>query len=77
MLGWQPLVTSWLHTLPATFTEAHKELISSLYHRMVPPCLDFVRKAGFKVQNLKTCLQLQLLNSVASTVADRNGLSPI
>lgn len=52
MLGWQPLLTSWLNTLPATFTEALKELITSLYHRMVPACLDFVRKGGFKVNTL-------------------------
>ena len=49
MLGWQPLLTSWINTLPSTFTQPLRELLVSLYHRMVPSCLDFVRKAGFKV----------------------------
>ena len=49
MLGWDPLLTSWLNTLPPTFTESLRELIVSLYHRMVPSSLDFVRKSGFKV----------------------------
>ena len=48
MLGWQPLMDSWLNTLPDTITDKHKELISSLYLRMVPCCLDFVKKSGFK-----------------------------
>ena len=55
MLGWHPLLTSWLYTLPPTFTDTLRELIVSLYHRMVPPCLDFVRKAGFKVHTC-TCM---------------------
>lgn len=48
MLGWQPLLTSWLNTLPPTITDDLKELIEELYLRIIPPCLDFVRKAGFK-----------------------------
>ena len=49
MLGWQPLMESWINTLPATITDKNKELITELYTRMVPPCLNFVRKGGFKV----------------------------
>lgn len=51
MLGWQPLMQSWLNTLPATITDANKELITELYTRMLPCCLNFVRKSGFKVRN--------------------------
>ena len=50
MLGWKPLMQSWINTLPPTLTEEHKDLIISLFTRMVPSCLDFVRKSGFKVQ---------------------------
>ena len=53
MLGWQPLVKSWLNTLPSTVTEDHKKLISDLYYGMIPSTLDFVRKSGFKVSCLK------------------------
>ena len=49
MLGWQPLVKSWLNTLPATINEQHKQLLADLYYNMVPASLDFVRKSGFKV----------------------------
>ena len=48
MLGWQPLVKSWLNTLPPAITDDLRELISDLYLRTVPPCLDFVKKANFK-----------------------------
>ena len=50
MLGWEPLVKSWINVLPPAFTDEMKELISEMYLRMAPPCLDFIRKAGFKVQ---------------------------
>ena len=49
---------SWMNTLPPTLTEEHKDLIVSLFTRMVPSCLDFVRKSGFKVQ-LIYCRPLQ------------------
>lgn len=49
MLGWLPLVQSWLNTLPVAITDANKELITQLYTRMIPCCLNFVRKSGFKV----------------------------
>lgn len=46
-LGWQPLLRSWLNTLDAALG-TFKDLVSDLYLRMLQPCLDFVRKAGFK-----------------------------
>ena len=46
-LGWHPLLKSWLNTLD-TVLGNHKELVSDMYLRMLQPCLDFVRKAGFK-----------------------------
>ena len=55
MLGWEPVHRSWVNTLPGTLTEENKTLISSLYNRFVPACIDFVRKAGFKV---RTCVSI-------------------
>ena len=49
MLGWQPLVQSWLNTLPSSINEGHRKLIAELYYGMLPACLDFVSKSGFKV----------------------------
>ncbi|CAL8266095.1 unnamed protein product [Lota lota] len=45
MLGWQPLLVSWLATLPSTVSDMHQELISGLFHRVLPACLQLIRKA--------------------------------
>ncbi|XP_070569551.1 dynein axonemal heavy chain 7-like isoform X2 [Ptychodera flava] len=48
MLGWRPIMVSWLKETPSTFTEMHKKIISDMFDRMVPACLQFVRKGGVK-----------------------------
>lgn len=45
MLGWRPHLLSWLNTLPATVTAAHKDLINALFDRILPACLQLIRKA--------------------------------
>ena len=49
MLGWRPLLLSWLNTLPKTLKEDNKELIRDLFDRMETALLQFIRKGGFKV----------------------------
>ena len=49
MLGWRPLLLSWLNTLPKTLKEDNKELIRDLFERMQDALLQFIRKSGFKV----------------------------
>lgn len=51
MLGWKPLVQSWLNTMPDTITQESKDMMMELYTRMIPCCLNFVRKSGFKVRS--------------------------
>ena len=51
MLGWKPLLVSWLHTLPHTLKEENIELVKDLFDRMEEALLQFVRKGGFKVTN--------------------------
>ena len=42
-LGWEPLLTSWVKTLPACLAPHHDKL-RNLFGWLVPPCLRFVRK---------------------------------
>ncbi|XP_041928965.1 dynein heavy chain 7, axonemal isoform X2 [Alosa sapidissima] len=45
MLGWRPVMVSWLNTLPCTVKPHHKELLGGLFDRMLPSCLQLIRKA--------------------------------
>lgn len=45
MLGWRPLMLSWLNTLPATVSASHKDLITALFDRLLPTCIQLIRKA--------------------------------
>jgi len=52
-LGWRPLFKSWLHTLPLTFCEEHKRILSDMFERFVDPCLALVRKRAKVVHLLR------------------------
>lgn len=49
MLGWRPLMVSWLNTLPEGVTEEIKEVITELFDRMIIPVQQWLRKGGAKV----------------------------
>ena len=43
-LGWRPLFKSWLFTLPATFNDNYKGILTELFERFVDPMIACVRK---------------------------------
>jgi dynein heavy chain len=50
-LGWEPLLFSWLNTLPPLVPNEVKEHLKVLFLRFCPTLLHLVRKGGLKVIN--------------------------
>ncbi|XP_072468815.1 dynein axonemal heavy chain 7 isoform X2 [Notamacropus eugenii] len=44
MLGWRPLMLSWLNVLPVGINAFQKGFLTNLFDRMIPVAVEFVRK---------------------------------
>nr|XP_012148645.1 PREDICTED: dynein heavy chain 7, axonemal [Megachile rotundata] len=61
-LGWTPLLTSWLNTLPSTFTEHIKIHLNEMYLRFCPPLLYLLRR--FDLRELITMPDANMVRSL-------------
>lgn len=74
-LGWQPLLTSWLQTLPKAL--GHKALAhtEALLAWLLPPCLRFVRRSVAEVSPTQdTALAVGVMRLMAALVTDALGV---
>jgi dynein heavy chain len=49
LLGWRPVLLSWLNTLPASLGDGLKTLITQLFDWLIPPMLRVVLKQVYCV----------------------------
>ena len=47
LLGWEPILESWLNTLPETISPENRTMLKDMFTRYGPCLLNFVRKGGF------------------------------
>lgn len=47
-LGWEPLLSSWIQTLPNTLSESHCQRLARHFHRAVPPTLEFIQHPDYR-----------------------------
>ncbi|DBB17910.1 TPA: hypothetical protein ACH3X3_002922 [Trebouxia sp. C0006] len=62
LLGWRPLLTSWMATLPAALPEVHRQVLESMFEWLVPPMLRVATRM------VRAPVPMQDLNLVASCV---------
>ena len=49
-LGWRPLMTSYLASLPDSFSEEQKTLLSDLFEWLVPACLKMIKDTPLNIR---------------------------
>ena len=61
LLGWRPLVESWMDQLPQTYQAKHKEALFALFDWLVPPALRLVT-----TKEIPSVLPMQEINLAVS-----------
>ena len=75
LLGWEPLLESWLSELPETMNDENKTLIKDMFTRYCPALVNFLRKAGVTEMSptsdsnlVKSCMNL--MDCQLSSISD-------
>ena len=82
LLGWEPVLESWLNELPETMNEESKALIKEMFLRYSPPLINFIRKGGVHENSptsdanlVKSCMNL--MDCQLSAIADPTTLEGV
>lgn len=62
VLGWKPFLDSWINILNPIWKENHENEIKELFHWLMDPCLEFIRK------NCHTTIFVGQIHQVVSTL---------
>lgn len=66
-LGWEPLLLSWINTLPPAINEFHKTMLKGLFKRFCEPLLWLVRKGGARVSIVRFINIFSFLNCAVAS----------
>ena len=72
-LGWRPLMTSYLASLPDSFTGEQKTLLSDLFEWLVPACLKMIKDTPLNIRYSELHL-FSSLTRILSAVLDVKSL---
>ena len=82
MLGWEPLLMSWLKTLPAHFTEKQRANIMEMFEWTMAPLLEFVNHPSYhhmafagNINLVKSCMDM--MSSYMDELADEKTYSEL
>lgn len=64
-LGWRPVFKSWLNTLPKTFNDLHKTVLTDMFERFVDACLQMVRR---KLKELAPTNDINLVKALMNLI---------
>ena len=70
LLGWRPLMLSWLTTLPAAIGEARRAQLVAMFDWLVPPCLRVATKECKMPQPMQDLNLVQSLMSLYDCMLD-------
>ena len=72
-LGWRPVMLSYLASLPESFSQEQKNLLSDLFEWLVPACLNLIKECPLNIRYSELHL-FSSLTKIFSAVIDVPGV---